>query len=124
MSKNVDAARTAYLALMVNSAADSVAFNGLANAIVAAQKLALYCKRRSEIECSYNVSDLSIKRAENYVAREAKAIAEEMTATAKFKDGLEIQFRFGGDPRSPCGWMKVPGLDGDGWAREDGFPLY
>jgi len=101
----------------------------VARAIVSAIKLANYVKRRAELECNYPMTDENITRAARRMERAAIKVNAELAAACVRDMDNAGDMRppvcgFGGDPCGPCGWVKVPGLPGDGWASEAGFPLY
>jgi hypothetical protein len=97
----------------------------VARAVVGAIKLARYAKRRAEIECSYPMTEENVTRAAKRIERAAAKVNSALENATFPPDGGAYEAptaAFGGDPRGCCGMLRIPGMQGDGFAP--GFPLY
>ena len=92
----------------------------LAVAVLAAQRAARTAKRRAEFACSFDEGEALATKRDKREMRACVTISEALARAGV--PGVIVSL--GGDPRGPCGYLQVPGLPGDGWAQDRGFPLY
>lgn len=127
MSRRVDAERSAVLSAILAKQFPEARPVLLARAIVAAQRTALSAKGTEEGFCNYAYTEADFDRFHARMKRKAVQLAAELAEACSAKSG-EIGLRFGGDPRGPCGYLRITQPDGtpnpgDGFGG-DGYPLY
>ncbi len=128
--------RSAFLAAVLARALPDASPAAIARAVTAMQTAARAAKRWSATECSYPLTDAQQARGEKRCARLATAAYSALFVASGLTDatddaawsltvnGRTLALRFGGDPRSPCGFLRISNMPGDGWSKDDGFAIY
>lgn len=130
--------RSALLAAVLARALPDAQPYHIERAIMAMQHAAAAHKRHAENVCSYPMTDGQVRRAEKRCDRLASIAADALmqcdldhlapwTGAHGFKllpGDRVLRLRFGGDPRSPCGWLQISDMPGDGWFSADGWAIY
>ena len=132
--------RSALLAAVLARALPDAAPHLIARAVAAMQHAAKAHKRAAENACSYPMTEAQTARADKRCARlhaAAELAVYEACPPPCARDGVgvvyvgtsskpirNLRLTFGGDPRGPCGWLKVSDMPGDGWDHADGFAIY
>ena len=132
--------RSALLAAVLARALPDAQPHLVARAVVAMQTAAKAHKRAAENACSYPMTEAQTARADKRCAH-LQALADVALCAAAtppsvfdahrvltvgsvkpYKGERTVRLMFGGDPRGPCGWLKVSDMPGDGW--DHGFAIY
>ena len=122
--------RSALLAAVLARALPDASPHLIARAVAAMQHAAKAHKRAAENACNYPMTEAQTARADKRCARLAETAthaADDAAMSARWPSmtsarACGVSLAFGGDPRGPCGWIKVSDMPGDGWG--DGFAIY
>jgi hypothetical protein len=107
----------------------------LAGAVVKAQRAGLSAKAAETYAA--NTGHASEEAADKFLAAMRRKAGRITAALAQACAGSQdnppvagvLMVSLGGDPRGPCGWLRIRGADGewmrgDGWDSDAGFPLH
>jgi len=121
--------RAAQLATIIARAYPAAYPHHIACAVVALRRTAAAAKRHATNLCNSPLTEQQENRAENRIGHLVTRATELMNLCAEQRDPAaetppSYKITTGGDPRGACAWLKIDGIEADGWDRETGFAIY